>query len=353
MVAFARSEIIDQNEVGFYHCTSRCVRRAFLCGKDPLSGKNYGYRRDWILERIKQLAGLQAVDVAFVAILSNHFHLILRNRPDLAGQWSDQEVMRRAVASYPWKFKAYGGTGDGPTPKQLKQLANDHKLVAEMRKRLSSISWFMRNLDQSIARRANLEDEVRGHFWQERFHSTPLLDEIALLMCAVYVDLNEVRAGLADRPETSQYTSGFARIRGMKARRNRSANALQNDGWLSPLSLTDNDQPHYPLAGQPASLRASDRGVLDMPLGEYLKILDFSGRQYSKGKRGNIPASLPPILARLGLTPDAWFACVDQFEEVFGVAAGRADQVKQFNEGRGRKWTCGATRLESLLLDAN
>ncbi len=36
----ARQEVLIQGEVGVYHCISRCVRRAWLCGDDPLSGVN-------------------------------------------------------------------------------------------------------------------------------------------------------------------------------------------------------------------------------------------------------------------------------------------------------------------------
>ena len=348
MVACARSEIIAEEESGFYHCLGRCVRRAFLCGKDRYTGKDYGYRRDWILDRVKQLAGLFSIDVAFVAILQNHLHIILRNRPDLAKRWSDQDVMRRACAIFPWKFKAYGGLGKGPTNGQLRQLAGDKQLVAQMRERLSSISWFMRQLDQNIARRANEEDDVSGHFWQDRFSSVPILDEIALLMCAVYVDLNEIRAGLAKRPEESRYTSAYARIQGKKARQNNDANASRHDGWLSPLSLHDDGQQGYPPAGKRDGLRASDRGVLDMTFQDYLQILDFTGRHFTGGKKGKIPARLPPILERTGLSAEAWFTCVEEFEQVFGVAAGTAARVEHFNQQRGRKWTCGTKQLEEL-----
>lgn len=57
MPASARREIVDASQVGIYHCVSRCVRRAFLCGEDALTGRNFDHRKEWIRGRLEELAG--------------------------------------------------------------------------------------------------------------------------------------------------------------------------------------------------------------------------------------------------------------------------------------------------------
>ena len=237
-----RAEVVVADEVGVYHCVQRVVRRAFLCGVDPLSGNSYDHRRTWIRDRLESLAGLFGMEIAAFAVMSNHVHAILRNRPDVVTLWSDQEVARRWLAVFPGRVGTKPdptfalAASPGPTAEQalsaspgtpamppgrepadpLEQavgmLSADPALMATIRGRLSSLSWFMRALAEPIARRANREDHCTGRFFEGRFKSQRLLDEAALLACSVYVDLNPIRARLADRPETSELTSAHERI---------------------------------------------------------------------------------------------------------------------------------------------
>ena len=95
MPAYARREIVPSDEVGVYHCVARCVRRAFLCGVDAYSAQDYEHRRDWIRERLEQLASVFAIDICAYTVMSNHLHLVLRTRPDLVPDWSAEEVAWR------------------------------------------------------------------------------------------------------------------------------------------------------------------------------------------------------------------------------------------------------------------
>jgi hypothetical protein len=72
MPAYARCDIVDEDRVGVYHCIARCVRRAFLCGTDSYTGRDYSHRKAWVLDRLRQLAGLFGVEVCDYAIMSNN-----------------------------------------------------------------------------------------------------------------------------------------------------------------------------------------------------------------------------------------------------------------------------------------
>ncbi len=96
-----RAEVVVADEVGVWYCVQRVVRRAFLCGVDPLSGNSYDHRRNWTRDRRESPAAFFGVEIAALAVMSNHLHVILRNGPDVVAPWSDQEVARRGLADFP------------------------------------------------------------------------------------------------------------------------------------------------------------------------------------------------------------------------------------------------------------
>src|SRR5258708_33565819 len=95
MPRIRRRFLAEPAEVGVYHCVNRCARRSYLCGTDQASGKNYEHRKQWIQNRMQFLAGQFGLDVLGFAAMSNHLHVVLRNRPDVVQGWSDAEVARR------------------------------------------------------------------------------------------------------------------------------------------------------------------------------------------------------------------------------------------------------------------
>ena len=168
MARAVRNEVIADGEVGVYHCINRCVRRAFLCGQDPVSGRSFEHRKVWIQQRLEMLAGQFGIDVLGFTIMSNHLHVVLRNRPDVVAAWSDDEVARRWWNLFPQRRDEQGQPAE-PQPHELAMLRADARALAERRARLSSLSWFMRCLCEGIARQANREDQCTGRFWEGRF----------------------------------------------------------------------------------------------------------------------------------------------------------------------------------------
>ena len=200
----ARKSLVDSSVTSFYHCISRCVRRAFLCGEGHEDWKQ------WVEDRLRELAGIFAIDVCAYAVLDNHLHVVLQLNDEVAAGWSDEEVVRRWGRLFPPR-----GKDRQPLPVTgvwVKDRLKDAGWVAETRQRLNSLGWFMKCLKEPLARRANHEDKCRGTFWEARYKSIAILDEEALLTTLTYVDLNPLAAGLAKTPEASAHTSVKARV---------------------------------------------------------------------------------------------------------------------------------------------
>jgi hypothetical protein len=180
-----RNRQVSLEDTPYYHCISRCVRRAHLCGTDAHTGFNFEHRRQWIVDRIKLLCSVFDVDEV--------------------EQWSDTEVAHRwmQIFSGPLLMHQYLSNAS-LTVTELERVAD---LFSTWRGRLSDLSWLMRCLNEPIARMANAEDHCSGRFWEGRFKSQALLDARAVLACMAYVDLNPIRAAMAKTPEQSDYTS--------------------------------------------------------------------------------------------------------------------------------------------------
>jgi hypothetical protein len=354
MPAYARKEIFDETVVGVYHCVSRCVRRAFLCGTDDFTGRNFDHRKVWMQLRLEVLAGIFGLDVLGFSLMSNHIHVLVRNRPDVVADRSDEDVARRRLLLHPFR-RNDDGTPAEPEPVELAAIKADPDRLAVLRKRLASISWFMAGLCEPMARRANREDRCSGRFWEGRFRSQRITDEAALLACSVYVDLNPIRAALTATPETSEFTAAFERIaaRQQAARLDDRTSPTEDpaladapaprDAWLSPVPDGDVPTGHAETPPTGTSRRASQRGFLPMTLNEYLERRDWTGRQVRADKRGAIPANLLPILQRLNVNAEAWFETIEQFGRVFRRAVGRAASLAALADARGKHWFQGVT----------
>ncbi len=206
----ARRNLIDRSSTPHYHCMARCVRRAFLCGKDTFSGQDYEHRRQWVVDRLDALVSVFAIEVCAYAVMSNHYHVVLHINTAAAESWNRDDVFARWTQLFtgPVLVQRYLA---GVKLDQGELLRLD-EYAEEYRSRLMDVSWFMRCLNEHLAREANKEDQCKGRFWEGRFKSQALLDEAALLTCMAYVDLNPIRAKLAKTPESSDFTSIQCRI---------------------------------------------------------------------------------------------------------------------------------------------
>jgi len=325
-----RSTLVSLDATPYYHCTSRCVRRAFLCGEDHHSGRSFEHRRQWIEDRMLILAGIYAIDIAAFAVMSNHYHVVLHVDRKQGKAWSDVEVIERWHRLFKGSLLSQRFSR-GELLHQAEQRALAEQ-VAEWRQRLVSISWFMRCLNEPIAREANREDNVTGRFWEGRYTSQALLDEKALAACMVYVDLNPIRAQMAQTPEASNHTSIKRRI--AKARHTHWPNQIEQQSVLL-----------LPFAGNPSEGMPAG---LPFRLTDYIELADWSGRILREDKKGAIPEELPDILQRLQLDTRHWCYLNRHFEHPFKHLVGAAHHVRSACEALGQRWAQGISQCERL-----
>ncbi len=296
----ARNQLVDVNVTRYYHCISRCTRKARLLGEGS------EHRKQWIEDRLQTLADAFAVSVCGFAVMDNHLHVLVRLDPDAANDWSAEDIVRRWLLAYP--PKSANGQVLEVTQAWIKDLASDEQRVDVLRSRLSNLGWFMKALKEPLARMANKEDDCKGAFWEPRFKSIAILDDEALLATCAYIDLNPVAAGLAATPETSRHTSVHQRVEHAAAQGklkelkaaasgsvagSRAAGAVEEDLWLCPI--------------EDRRREGSQReGLLEgFSLGSYLLLVDYTSRLCRQGK-ARVSPEVASILDRLGTSAEVW-----------------------------------------------
>ena len=330
----ARNQLISLETTPYYHCISRCVRRAFLWGEDSLTGKNYEHRKAWVIERLRVLSDVFAIEICAYAVMSNHYHLVLRVDRRQADEWSNGQVVSqwRKLYKLPLLVARYQR---GETTTQA-EAAEAEQTIALWRERLSDISWFMRSLNEHLARQANEEDGCTGRFWEGRFKTQALLDEAAVLTCMSYVDLNPIRAGIAETPEAADFTSIQQRIRQVRISDSRSGNFKKQPQQLPLMPLVKQDKdPH--------------ENAIGFSLSDYLELVDWAGRAIREDKHGAIPSDAPPILQRLGLDTQRYLAHLRGYAETEKPAMlGHIDQIREAARALGRCFIKGVGESQRL-----
>src|SRR5690606_373519 len=309
---------------------ARCVRRAWLWGFDEYAGRDYSHRKQWVLERLAQLTSIFTIEISAYAVMSNHYHLVVFIDQKRAKELTQNEVVERwtQLFRYPPVVERWYSGKATQAERQLAELT-----IEKWRDRLCDLSWFMKCLNEHLARRANEEENCDGRFWQGRFRSQALLDEAGLLTAMAYVDLNPVRAGIALTPEESQFTSIYERIR--KVRESRQVEPLVEDR-----------SPEVPL--QPFHSPGTGHHTIPFGFEDYLALVNWSGRVIRDDKRGAIDARLPPIVQRLGIDPVECELAMQPRGHVCGRALGRLDLLRLHAQTLGQSWVRGLRRAERL-----
>jgi hypothetical protein len=325
-----RRLLVDDARPGTYHVISRCVRRAFLCGDAA------EHRRTWVRELIQQASASFAVEVLAYAVMSNHLHIVVRTDPARTLTWTDADVAARWSSAHP-RLDA-DGSWVAWNDTAVSARARDSAWVAQARRRLGSLSWFMKCVKERLSRRANRADGCTGAFWEGRFRSVPLLDQAAVIAAMAYVDLNPIRARLADRPETSAFTSVQERCRARQAARAAQAvptllpeRGAEDGLWVAPMAAATIDIPEG-CAFTPA-----------ITLDAYLELVDATGRVVVAGKRGAIPPELAPILERLDLDVATWLRLMGSGGGFGRGAVGALTSRAREALRRGARWLMDLT----------
>lgn len=327
----ARSKQVSLEITPYYHCVSRCVRRAFLCGKDALTKKSFEHRRDWLENKLLTVSQSFMIDIVSYAVMSNHYHVILCVDKEGAKNLAAQEVIARWHQLFNGNdlSKAYI-EGEKLEPFQQESL---NTYIEVWRKRLTDISWLMRTVNEAIARLANQEDNCTGRFWEGRFKSQALLDEKALLACMAYVDLNPFRANMASNLEDSDYTS-------IQRRLNKDRSSIKQSSQIqSKLDLFSFNKK--------SSDELDDKiRCLPFNFADYISLLEWTMAKIRKSPNSIAKASL---LTKHAFNEDLWVYSVQNFESQFKTLVGGLISLKSACSFFKFKRTVGITACQRLI----
>ena len=294
-----RKELVDTSSPGFYHITNRCVRRTFLCGFDKETGMDYSHRKVWLEERIKYLASIFSIDIYAFAIMDNHYHIVLYLDPLLPQTWSDKDIAEKWLMAYPSKQHDL----------RKQTILNNPNTLKKYRKRLGNLSWFMRRLNEPLAKLSNREEGCNGRFWQGRYHSQALLDEAAVISCMAYVDLNPVRAKITEKLEESNHTSIQERIYGIEKDKKTNSKQLQK--------------------AMQSVCKENSSSLLSIKLIDYIELVEWTGQAIVHPNKASIPEHIIPILEKLNLQQHHWLKQVQTIEEGYTHFIGSIQSIRQ------------------------
>lgn len=316
----ARRKLISLDVTSWYHCTSRCVRRAYLCGRDKLTKRNLDHRKAWIEELLLELTTVFCIEVAAYAVMSNHYHVVIKVDQNRADSLTDQQVVERLL-------KIYKGSdlikrmalGDSFSSSEQKQLTKD---LQNWRQLLTDVGRFFGYINQTVARRANKEDDCTGRFWEGRFSSQAILDDASLIRVLCYVDLNPIRAKQTQTATQSPYTS-------IKQRTNSS------DSCLVPFSKSNKTGSES--TGE-ITVELPNTNYIPMTFEGYCQLLDWTARKIKLGGDLSKISDPPASVEVFGFSEEQWMAAMQKNLRWRQKALGSIDRIREYATAVGQKW---------------
>ena len=324
-MAYPRSKTVNLDVTEYYHLVSRCVRKCFLCGIDKESGRSYEHRKEWVQNRLIALDQVFCIDICSYAVMSNHTHLVLKVNRGHANQLSERQVLERWHLMFQGTKLTREFLRTGQYPEDVKSKTALRKSIKKFRKRLYDLSWYMKSLNEYIAKRANKEDDCTGHFWEGRYFAQAILDFSALTATMAYVDVNPFRAGLVKLPEHAKYTSLHQRITALR--------------MGIKLKFLRNFR---------SNSNSSSNNCIDMFFTEYLEIIDFFCQRIMLKNDNMMFIESPPIIKRLNLQEDEFVDITQNIENYFPIAIGNQNRMEEFKKATGRTRIKGATNVLRL-----
>ena len=278
--------------------------------------------------------------------MSNHYHVVLHVDKARAAGWSDAEVAERWLQLYkaPVLVERWLAEPAALGAPELKVVAD---IIDQWRERLHDLSWFMRGINETVARMANAEDKVKGRFWEGRFKSQALLDETALLSCMAYFDLNPIRAGMEDDLVNSDFTSiqqrlfDYVKRKPVKNVAEKTVTKRINEQRKLKADMKLDKLPEAPLMSFDGSSHTDVHVALPFTREDYFEPVDAMGRIIREDKKGFIPSEVPPVLLRFGIQPHKWLDHVKNFSRRYGHCAGSVARMRDYTAAFDKRWCKG------------
>jgi hypothetical protein len=389
MARTARSFYVapDKNAVYFIRCRTN---RLLILSPDQ-AGADAGARRvRYIEDLIRLYARHFAISVHAHAVTRCEIRLVLQSRPELIPALDDAEIARRWLSICP-TLRRGGELSAEPSEEEIQALCKDSTRIAQIRRQLSDISWWMRLLQQRVAQFCNRADNKTGRFWQARFRAVLLLDAMSHLAALANVDLAAVRVRMGKPISASTFTSDVYRRKDLQHEIELQRGIVQSDSQgidsNSAIALTEvlTDTPSdgpvaiasqaqvattvcgdgrhlapiFPcsestctatqITGWISQFRCSEESVLNMQLSDYHELLERTALGFQPDDPKLSSLNIPAVLSKLRLSPEKWVLLAGEFDELFSHVAGRLAEMDAYMPERGRQRAYVRPAARSLL----